>query len=86
MKENLNDFILKKICERKYVKIAHREKILSNHHLFIFLCDLSDYSAAMAKLENRGFDPLIVEMMIKADVQDKNFLQNADKMLMLIKE
>jgi hypothetical protein len=37
----------------------------------------------MAKLENRGFDPLIVEMMIKADVQDKNFLQNKDKMLML---
>jgi DNA gyrase subunit B len=79
----LNDFILKKICERKHIKIAHREKILSNHHLFIFLCDLSDYSAAMAKLENRGFDPLIVEMMIKADVQDKNFLQNKDKMLML---
>ncbi len=79
----LNDFIMKKICERKYVKIVHSEKILSDHHLFIFLCDLSDYSTAMVKLENRGFDPLIVEMMIKADVQDKNFLQNKDKMLLL---
>jgi DNA gyrase subunit B len=79
----LNDFILKKICEKKQVKIVPKEKMLSDHHLFIFLCDLSEYAASMAKLENRGFDPLVVEMMLKADVQDKAFLQDRDKMLIL---
>ncbi len=79
----LNDFILKKICERKHVKIVDSDTILTNHHLFIFLCDLSDYSSAMAKLENRGFDPLVVEMLIKADVQDKTFLQDKEKMFIL---
>ena len=36
----LNDFILKKICEKKQVKIVPNKKRLSDHHLFIFLCDL----------------------------------------------
>jgi DNA gyrase subunit B len=76
----LNTYILKKICEKKQVKINYNEKILSNHRLFIFLCDLSDYTAAMEKLENRGFDALVVEMMINEGVQDKFFLQDRDKM------
>ena len=79
----LNDFILKKICEKKQVKIVPDQKMLSDHHLFIFLGDVSEYAAAMAKLENRGFDPVVVEMMIKLDVQDKAFLQNRDNMLLL---
>ena len=81
--EELTDFILKKICDKKQVKIFPNHKMLSDHHLFIFLCDLSEYASAMAKLETRGFDPLVVEMMIKVDIQDKTFLQNRNKMLNL---
>jgi DNA gyrase subunit B len=79
----LNDFILKKIVDKKQVKIVPNGKILSDHHLFIFLCDLSEYASAIAKLENRGFDPVVVETMIKADVQDKAFLQDRDNMFLL---
>ncbi|BBO70208.1 DNA gyrase subunit B [Desulfosarcina alkanivorans] len=79
----LNDFILKKICEKKKVKIAQNETTLADHQLFIFLCDLSEYAAAINKLKNRGFDPLIVETLIRAGVQDKGFLQDKDKMLQL---
>jgi DNA gyrase subunit B len=78
-----NDFILRKICERKQVKIVSSDKNLANHRLFIFLCDLSDYSSAMAKLENRGFDPLIVEILLEAQVQDKTYLQDREKMVVL---
>ena len=76
----LNYFILKKICERKQIKIAKSGKIIKDHHLFIFLCDLSEYSSAMAKMENRGFDPLLVEMLLKDGVQDKTFLLDREKM------
>ena len=79
----LNDFILKKICEKKQVKIVPNQKMLSDHHLFIFLCDVSEYASAMAKLENRGFDSLVVEMMIKSDIQDKTFLQDQENMVIL---
>jgi DNA gyrase subunit B len=77
---DLNDFILKKICERKYVKLAKSGKIISNHRLFIFLCDLSEYTSGINKLENRGFDPSVIEILIGAGVQDKTFFQDADKM------
>ncbi len=76
----LNDFILKKICDKRYIKIGSSGTILKDHTLFIFLCDLSDYSSSMSKLENRGMDSTIVEALIRADVQDKTFLQDRSKM------
>lgn len=79
----LNEFILKKICERKFLKLVKSGKKISNHHLFIFLCDLSEYTSAISKLENRGFDPSVIEILIGAGVQDKTFLQDSEKMKQL---
>ena len=81
--KELNDFILKKICERKKIKIVKKEKTIKNHHLYIFLCDLNDYSSALAKLENRGFDPVVVEILVKSNVMDKKFLKDREKMVLL---
>jgi DNA gyrase subunit B len=78
--KELNDFILKKICEKKKIKIVSSGQTLSDHHFFIFLCDLSEYVSSIAKLENTGFDPLIVELLLNAEVQDKTFLQDQEKM------
>lgn len=79
----LNDYILKKICEKKQVGIVNTGKIIAEHHLFLFLGDLSEYVSAMNRLEIRGFDPVVVEMLIKAQVQDKTYLQDREKMLLL---
>jgi DNA gyrase subunit B len=54
-----------------------------NHHLFIFLCDLSEYGTAITKLENRGFDPFVVEILINAGFRIKPFLQDKEKMVLL---
>jgi len=78
--QELNDVILKKICEKKQVSIAADETTLTNHRLFIFLCDLSEYMSAMFKLENRGFDPFVLEKLIEIGVQDKAFLQDREQM------
>lgn len=79
----LNDFIIKKICERKKIKIVQKDETLSDHRLFIFLCDLSEYVAALNKLQNRGFDSSVVEMLVQSNVQDKMVLQDRDKMILL---
>jgi DNA gyrase subunit B len=76
----LNDFILKKICERKYLKLVKNGKKISNHRLFIFLCDLSEYASGISKLESRGFDSSVIEILIASGVQDKTFLQESEKM------
>jgi DNA gyrase subunit B len=78
-----NDYILRKICEKKQIKIVKTEKTIKNHNLFIFLCDLNEYVTAINKLQNRGFDPFVIEILIGAEVQDKTFLQDPDKMALL---
>jgi DNA gyrase subunit B len=82
----LNDFILKKICEKKKITIVETGEELTNHRLFIFLCDLNDYSTALDRLNKRGFDPVLVEMLVKQGIQDKSALQNREKLELLKKK
>jgi len=75
----LNDYILKKSCDKRQVRISNGGKVLKDHELFIFLCNLSEYDAAIAKLENRGYYSSIVEILLQSDVQDKSFFQDRTK-------
>ncbi|MGE0090872.1 MAG: DNA topoisomerase (ATP-hydrolyzing) subunit B [Bacteroidales bacterium] len=78
--KELNEFILKKISEKKQIKILQKNDTLSDFRLFIFLCDLSEFVASMEKLQNNGFNPEFVEELIKSEIQDKSFLQDKNKM------
>lgn len=76
----LNDYILKRVCENKIIKIADEGKKLSGHNLYLFIGDLSEYCAVLSKLEKRGIHPEFTELLIKMGVEDKRFLQDLDKM------
>ncbi len=76
----LNDFLLKKICEKKTVLPNESEQSLTNHNLYIFLCDLSEYFKIISKLENRGISQKIIELIIKEGVENKSFLNQKEKM------
>jgi len=81
--KELNDYILKRICSQKNVKNSKDEKILSDHNLYIFIGDLSEYMNAISKLNRRGINPELIETLIKQDVGDKSFLQDEQKMTVL---
>ena len=76
----LNDYVLKRICEQKNIKFGNEEKTLSDHKLYLFMGDLSEYFFALARLERRGFHPELIEDLIKKGVADKNFIQNQQNM------
>ena len=76
----LNDFVLKKLCDKRVVTSVKSGQVLEDHQLFIFLYNISEYAAAIAKLENRGYNPDLIEILIRADVQEKSFLQDKAKM------
>ena len=78
--EELNDHILKRVCNKKSVKIGQKEAILPEHNLYVFVCDLSEYFAVMSKLKKRGINIDLVELLIKEGVENKRFLQNQQKM------
>ncbi len=78
--EELNDHILKRVCNKKIVKLGKKEAILPEHNLYVFVCDLSEYFAVMSKLKKRGINIDLVELIIKEGVENKRFLQNQQKM------
>jgi len=78
-----NDYILKRACNNKSVKIAKDEKILSEHNLYLFLCDLSEYFDNLSKLESRGIKQDFIELLIRQGVENVNFLKDKQQMTYL---
>ena len=75
-----NDYILKRICDKKEVQTSIGEKSLTPHKLYLFIGDLAEYYAVMAKLERKGMDDGLMEVLIKLGVENKRFLQDTAKM------
>jgi len=77
-----NDFILKRFCENKILNTGSGEKV-SGHKLYILLGNLYEYYSIMEKMERQGINPIFAEFLIKEGVEDKNFLESSDRMLVL---
>jgi len=76
----LNDYVLKRICGQKSVKIMNNNIVLADHHLYRFMGDLSEYFNVIKKMENRGFKSGLIELLIKKGVENKEFLADYQKM------
>ncbi|HSQ83340.1 MAG TPA: DNA gyrase subunit B, partial [Desulfobacterales bacterium] len=81
--KRLNDHILKRICSKKNVKLGEREEILSEHKLYIFLANLSEYFSIISRFKEKGIISELIEMLFKERVENKDFLQEKEKMLEL---
>jgi len=76
----LNDFVLKKICNDRLLKFKKDPSELSGHNLFMFITSISEYYLALARLENRGIPADLAELLVKENVANKTFLQNEKRM------
>ncbi|MFO7687552.1 MAG: DNA topoisomerase (ATP-hydrolyzing) subunit B [Desulfobacterales bacterium] len=77
-----NDFILKRFCEDKVVKTGSGEQV-SGHRLYLLLGNLSEYFRTMEKLNRQGIEPKFAEFLAKEGIEDKNFLESRERMLLL---
>ncbi|MBL7206925.1 MAG: DNA gyrase subunit B, partial [Desulfobacterales bacterium] len=75
-----NDHILKRVCNNKKIRFGKDGKVLSDHNLYLFAGNLSEYFANLLKLEIRDIGSDIVEIMIQEGVEDIAFLQDKSKM------
>jgi len=81
--EELNNYILKRICNQKSVRIEKDDTLLTEHGLYLFIGNLSEYFSIISKMEKQGIHPELVELLIKAGAEDKYFLKDRQKMLQL---
>jgi DNA gyrase subunit B len=76
----LNDFVLKKICNDRLLKFKKDQKELSGHNLFMFITSISEYSLALARLENRGIPADLAQLLVQEKVANKTFLRDEKRM------
>lgn len=81
--KDLDDYMLKKVCDQVAVTIGDQKKPLSDHHLYLFLTNLSEYFVLINRMEKRGIDPVFTETLIREGVRDKQFLQDENRMRQL---
>jgi DNA gyrase subunit B len=77
---DFNDWILKKVCDQRYITYGENEEQLMDHQLYLFICDLSEYFAQLSRLVKRGIPATLVELLISQNIGDKKLLQDQAKM------
>jgi DNA gyrase subunit B len=78
--KELNDYILKRACENKIIRFDKKEDMLSEHNLYLFVTDLSEYCSITARFKEKGIVEELIETLIKEGVENKDFLQDLQKM------
>ena len=81
--KDFNDHILKRICEKKQLSVDNGHVVLTNHRLFLFIGNLSEYLQVLSNMEKRGIYPDLTERLIKLSIESKKFLQEKEQMMTL---
>ena len=81
--QDFNDYILKRICQKKIVTIGKEAEELSNHRLMIFLSNLAEYFNILSKIEKKGFYQNLTEAVIRQSILNKKILRDKDQMVSL---
>ncbi|NJL58733.1 MAG: DNA gyrase subunit B [Desulfobacteraceae bacterium] len=80
--QDLSDYVLKRVCDQKVIRNSKSDSI-SDHALYMFAGDLSEYIVLTQKLERRGIPESLIKILIGQGVEGKEFLQNQEKMTAL---
>ena len=78
-----NDYVLKRVSDKKNIKIGKDETILAEHKLYLFISNLSEYYLTLSRMKKRCIQNYLIELLIKEGVEKKDFLQIQQKMLQL---
>ncbi|MCP4368912.1 MAG: DNA topoisomerase (ATP-hydrolyzing) subunit B, partial [Deltaproteobacteria bacterium] len=79
--EELKNYLLKRVCNNKSIKADG--KIIKGHELYVLIGNIAEYYDIMSKLNRKGLNTEIAELLIKEGVEDKKFLADEIKMTAL---
>jgi DNA gyrase subunit B len=76
----LDNWILRKVCQQRVVTYGPDQQELSDNALFMYSTDLAAYLGLLSTLTKRGLTPRLAEMLIDSGLDDKSFLQDEQRM------
>jgi DNA gyrase subunit B len=75
-----NEYLMKRVCSLKAVKIAETEKPLSDHDLYLFLGDMVEYYTTLYQMNSRAIPPHLVEILLECQLNSLEKLQDQNLM------
>lgn len=78
-----SDYILKRVCDNKVIRVNAETAELKGHKLYLFLGNLSQYMVALERMERRGIPAKLIERLIKEGLEDRSFIEDKQKMMQL---
>jgi len=76
--EELKNYLLKRVCNNKSIKAG--KNLIQGHELYILIGNLAEYFSSMGRLNRKGLNTEIAEVLIKQGVANKKFLVDEEKM------
>ncbi|MFZ3047689.1 MAG: DNA topoisomerase (ATP-hydrolyzing) subunit B [Desulfatirhabdiaceae bacterium] len=73
----MDEFILKRVCQEKQVNIPAMNITLTDHDLYVFLCDLSEYQHILNKFQLQGYYMPLIERIMSSDIDHGHMLHDA---------
>jgi DNA gyrase subunit B len=77
---SFNDHIVKKACDKFSLQYGAEKETITNHTLYMFTCNLTEYYQNLDKFEIQGMPSTLIDMLIRNSVEDKQYLRDASKM------
>jgi len=76
----LNEWVIKNVCEKKNLHYGGDGRELNGHNLFMFIANLAEYLQALHGLKKRNIPAELAEFLVSEGVENKNFLRDKEKM------
>ena len=80
---HFSEYILKRVCEQKFLEIPNKEKVFKDQDMIVLLKNLAGYYSSMERLERRGYEKDVINTILSEGIIDKAYLADKSRMLEL---
>jgi len=80
---DFNEYVLKRACDQKYLDIPSKTKEYKDKEMIVLLKKLAEYYSSVDKIERRGYEKEVIDVILNQGTIDKKYLADKEKMLEL---
>ena len=76
--QEMDEYVLKRICQERTVRIPSNNLTLAGSELYVFLCELSEYEQQLKRFQIQGYYLPLLERIISLDTDHGKLLQTTE--------
>lgn len=76
----LNEYLLKRVCNQKRVETSDAQRILTDHTLYNLVGNLAEYFMLVKNFEKKSIPLDLIELLVHFGIEEKMFLKDRSRM------